>query len=153
MSFSVFWDKVGLYFNVETEDGFVTRAFFSDKPVFGEEVKEQYEYGLREKLESYFSGKRIDLSCRVKLNVTPFVRKVLSVTSRIPYGSVASYAEVASAVKSSPRAVGQALKRNPVPVIIPCHRVVAKNGIGGYSAGIKLKKALLELEGLVFDFD
>jgi methylated-DNA-[protein]-cysteine S-methyltransferase len=65
---------------------------------------------------------------------------------KIPYGEVATYGEVAQHTGTSPRVVGQAMARNPTPLVVPCHRVVATGGIGGFSAGTGIKEALLALE-------
>ena len=67
----------------------------------------------------------------------------------IPYGETRSYGELAAAIGSAPRAVGGACGRNPIPIVIPCHRVLGKTGLGGYSGsgGLKTKEALLALEG------
>lgn len=67
---------------------------------------------------------------------------------KIPWGKVMTYKQIADSLETSPRAVGMALSKNPILLIIPCHRVIAENGIGGYSRGVKLKRALLELEGV-----
>ena len=69
----------------------------------------------------------------------------------IPYGETRSYGDVATATQSAPRAVGRACGRNPIPVIIPCHRVLGKGWMGGYSGsgGLMTKRALLELEGVL----
>ena len=88
---------------------------------------------------------------------TPFARQVWEVLRGIPYGQTRSYASVAAAVSAmrggafvSPRAVGQAVGRNPVSILIPCHRVVGKNGaLTGYAGGLSRKKYLLELEAAV----
>ncbi len=138
--FSVFWEDI--YFNVLVENGAVVRAFFSKKPAFSTEDGE-----FREQIEEYFNGKRVEFNIPVRLKVSPFTEKVLAEVSKIPYGRTAAYSEIAKKLNTSPRAVGQAVKRNPVPVIIPCHRVVAKGGLGGYSAfDIKIKERLLKLE-------
>lgn len=63
-------------------------------------------------------------------------------------GSVITYGDLAKALNTSPRAVGGAMKRNPYPIVVPCHRVVAHDGIGYYSSGIEEKKFLLEIEGV-----
>jgi methylated-DNA-[protein]-cysteine S-methyltransferase len=70
---------------------------------------------------------------------------------QIPYGETRSYSDLAFAVGSGPRAVGNACGRNPIPIVIPCHRVLAKNGLGGYSGGegLPTKRLLLGLEGAV----
>jgi methylated-DNA-[protein]-cysteine S-methyltransferase len=67
----------------------------------------------------------------------------------IPYGKTRSYGELAAGIRSAPRAVGGACGKNPIPIVIPCHRVLAKAGLGGYSGsgGLKTKQALLILEG------
>jgi len=65
---------------------------------------------------------------------------------KIPYGEIRTYKEIAEKLETSPRAVGRALAKNPIAVLIPCHRVVGKNSLGGYSWGIELKRALLKLE-------
>ena len=80
---------------------------------------------------------------------TPFQQRVWAELQRIPYGSVRTYAEVARALGSPKlaRAVGGACAANPLPIVIPCHRVVASGGgLGGYSAGLEVKRLLLELE-------
>ncbi len=80
-----------------------------------------------------------------------FSEKVLELVSKIPEGKVSTYKQIAQAMgkSGSYRAVGNALRRNPMPIVIPCHRVVKSNGeIGGYSKGKKLKKKLLEDEGI-----
>ena len=88
---------------------------------------------------------KLDLS-----NLTPFQRKVLEVVKIIPYGETRNYKWVAERIGNpkAARAVGQALKRNPYPVIIPCYRVIRSNGkLGGYSKGIQKKRKLLKKEG------
>src|SRR3972149_7055553 len=78
---------------------------------------------------------------------TDFQRRVWRVVAGIPYGETRSYSWVAERAGGSPRAVGQALARNPCPLLIHCHRVVGKDGgLGGYTWGVALKRKLLELE-------
>ena len=81
--------------------------------------------------------------------VTPFERRVYEwLTKNVKRGAVITYGSLAKALETSPRAVGGAMKRNPYPIIVPCHRVVASDGIGHYNLGIEEKKFLLELEGV-----
>jgi methylated-DNA-[protein]-cysteine S-methyltransferase len=107
---------------------------------------------VRRELEEYFDGKRreFDLPLDWSLTRGGFFRKVLEVTARIGYGRVRSYAEVAHQA-GSPRAVraaGNALGSNPIPVVVPCHRVVRTGGaMGGYGGGLEVKEFLLRLEG------
>ena len=103
-------------------------------------------------LDKYFEGKEVDFSMEpLDINVNTFRRRVFNETRKIKWGQVKTYKEIADVLKTSPRAVGVALSKNPVLLIIPCHRVVAENGIGGYSRGVELKRKLLELEGIKLD--
>ena len=106
---------------------------------------------LAEDLFRYFQGERMDLNYPVDLSREPqFRREVLLAARAIPYGEVRSYGWLAHWVgaPSAARAVGQALHHNPVPLLVPCHRVVGANGsLVGFGAGLALKRRLLELEG------
>ncbi|MCE8423724.1 MAG: methylated-DNA--[protein]-cysteine S-methyltransferase [Candidatus Methanoperedens sp.] len=99
-------------------------------------------------LDEYFNGKRYDFSCSYDVpGLSAFARKVLNEMRKVKYGSTITYSELAKRIGTrAVQAVGSALAKNPIPIIIPCHRVVAKNGIGGYSAGIDFKIQLLEFE-------
>jgi len=101
-------------------------------------------------LEEYFAGERTSFDVSMELDGTPFQKEVWSELSRIPYGETISYGELARRVgrPNGPRAVGQANGRNPIPIIVPCHRVLASNVIGGYGGGLKVKRALLAIEGV-----
>ena len=101
-------------------------------------------------LNSYFAGRLKRFTSRCDLDgLTLFTRDVLKITARIPYGEVRSYRWIAQKLgkPDASRAVGNALARNPIPVIIPCHRVVRSDGaIGGFALGPGWKKRLLALE-------
>jgi methylated-DNA-[protein]-cysteine S-methyltransferase len=101
-------------------------------------------------LDEYFAGERTDFDVAMELDGTGFQREVWAELTRIPYGETISYGELARRVgrPNAPRAVGQANGRNPIPVIVPCHRVLASNGIGGYGGGLPCKRALLAIEGV-----
>ncbi len=105
---------------------------------------------VRRQLDRYFAGKLRDFDVPIDWSLTgEFTRKVLRHTARIPYGSVASYADVALGIGTPRgyRAVGNALGSNPIPVVVPCHRVVRTGGaIGGYGGGLPRKRWLLALE-------
>jgi methylated-DNA-[protein]-cysteine S-methyltransferase len=105
---------------------------------------------LRRELDRYFAGKLRDFDVPIDWSLTgDFARRVLRRTARIPYGSVASYGDVAMDVGTprGARAVGNALGSNPIPVVVPCHRVVRTGGaIGGYGGGLPRKRWLLALE-------
>jgi O-6-methylguanine DNA methyltransferase len=104
-------------------------------------------------LREYFAGNRSSFNLPVDISqLTPFQRSVLDVTSRIAPGQVWTYHRIAEELgrPRSSRPVGQALAHNPVPIVIPCHRVIASDGsLGGYSggSGLKAKRWLLRLEG------
>jgi methylated-DNA-[protein]-cysteine S-methyltransferase len=106
---------------------------------------------IRRELDEYFEGLRRRFSVRLDLTrVKGFTRSVLERTARIPYGDVATYREVATQAGSPRgfRAAGNALGANPIPIVVPCHRVVAAGGgLGGYTGGVDRKVALLRLEG------
>ena len=106
---------------------------------------------LIQRLKLYFGGHRVNFPDKLDLSgATDFQRKVWETTRLIPYGETRSYAWVAEQIEKpgALRAVGQALGRNPLPIIVPCHRVVASNGkLGGFTGGIEVKKRLLYLEG------
>jgi len=108
---------------------------------------------VRRELELYFDGKLRDFDLPLDWRLTRgFRRKVLHATARIPYGQTRSYTEMAKRA-GSPRAVraaGSALGSNPLPIVVPCHRVLRTGGaLGGYGGGLEMKQALLELEGVL----
>lgn len=105
---------------------------------------------LMERLKAYFSGQRTTFPDKLVLSpATYFQREVWEKTRLIPYGETRSYGWVAKQIRNprAVRAVGQALGKNPLPVIVPCHRVVASNGkLGGFGGGVEMKRHLLSLE-------
>jgi methylated-DNA-[protein]-cysteine S-methyltransferase len=107
------------------------------------------------RLQSYFEGDPVDFFDKLDLGgATSFQQAVWSAARRISYGEVKSYSWVAKQVgkPQAYRAVGGAMSRNPLPIIVPCHRVVAHDGgLGGFSAGLELKKRLLNLEAGLAD--
>jgi methylated-DNA-[protein]-cysteine S-methyltransferase len=105
--------------------------------------------GLMERLKSYFDGHRVSFTDKLDPAGTTFQREVWEAARFIPYGETRSYRWVAERTgrPDAARAVGQALGRNPLPIIIPCHRVLASDGgIGGFTGGVETKKRLLRLE-------
>lgn len=103
----------------------------------------------REQLGAYFQGRRRQFDLPLRPTGTPFQLRVWEVMRAIPFGSVRTYGALARELGSAPRAVGQACGRNPLPIVIPCHRVVGAGGqLTGYSGGegVATKRALLHLE-------
>ena len=106
---------------------------------------------VRRELDEYFEGRRQDFDLAIDWShLAGFTREVLRATAKIPFGDVSTYAGVAEAA-GSPRAVraaGNALGANPMPVVVPCHRVLRTGGkLGGYTGGLERKEFLLRLEG------
>ncbi len=105
---------------------------------------------FKEQLEVYLHGQSRDLDLPFFLMATEFEKKVLYTLRQIPYGEVRTYGWLARKIghPKAFRAVGRALATNPLPLIFPCHRIVAKHGLGGFSGGLNLKRRLLSIEGL-----
>lgn len=98
-------------------------------------------------LDCYFSGREPDFIPPLEPQGTPFQRRVWQELLKVPYGQTVTYGELARRIGCrSAQAVGQALNRNPIAIIIPCHRVVAASGLGGYAYGLEIKRKLLNLE-------
>ena len=119
--------------------------------VKGETKAERHVALAARELGEYFAGKRRKFTVPLDLQGTPFQLKVWKTLLRIPFGKVVSYGEEARMLgkPTAYRAVGSANGRNPIPIIVPCHRVVAGDGtLGGYSAGLPMKRKLLALEGV-----
>lgn len=129
--------------------------------IFEEEIKNKYESKITEnhgnkfilkigaQLNKYLSRKLKKFDIPLDARVSPFVEKVMSIVGEIPYGQLATYQEIAQKASSpkGARAVGRAVGANPLPIIIPCHRVITSAGtLGGYSAGLDIKAFLLSLE-------
>lgn len=108
---------------------------------------------VRRELDEYFGGSRRTFSIPVDWSlVRGFARGVLRATARVPFGEVTSYGRMADAAGSprASRAAGNALGSNPIPIVVPCHRVLhAGGGIGGYAGGLERKRYLLTLEGVL----
>jgi methylated-DNA-[protein]-cysteine S-methyltransferase len=138
------------YLNLGRLDAEALRGFFAGRPEVGfREGGEIIERAARE-VTHYFAGKQRKFTVPLDLTgSSAFAKKVWRVATRIPFGETRSYAWVADRAggPNFARAVGGALGTNPVPIIIPCHRVVAADGaLGGFTGGLRLKTWLLEFE-------
>jgi methylated-DNA-[protein]-cysteine S-methyltransferase len=147
----------GLYFKIFTSHQGIRKIFINKKDAFVKSFDaiklhddDPYLFNIFSQLKQYFDGKRKEFKLPLDLRGSDFQKKVWKELLKIPYGKTVSYKKVAEKVggDSYVRAVGKANASNPIPIIIPCHRVINTNGkIGGYSLGIQLKEKLLELEG------
>ena len=101
-------------------------------------------------LRAYFAGTRSSFTLPLKPEGPEFQIAVWTATQAIPFGETMTYGDLASAIgrPNACRAVGQALGRNPIPIVIPCHRVLSRHGEGGFSGGLAMKRALLALESM-----
>jgi methylated-DNA-[protein]-cysteine S-methyltransferase len=108
---------------------------------------------VRRELDEYFAGRRRDFDLPIDWTLTtPFARRVLKATAAIPFGRVSTYGEMAlqAGNAKASRAAGRALGANPIPIVVPCHRVIGAGGrLTGYTGGLDRKVALLEIEGVV----
>lgn len=118
------------------------------------DAKERPEFfrPLLRTLDGYFKGRQVDFEITLDMDdLGDFARAVLTEVSKVPYGKTTTYSSVGKAIgyPHAPRAVGQALKRNPIPIIVPCHRVVSADGsLGGFAMGLEMKARLLSIEGV-----
>ena len=104
---------------------------------------------IKTQLDEYFSGKLQIFDIKINPKGTDFQKRVWKELQKIPYGSTKSYSEIAQCIvnKNAQRAVGSACNKNPIMIIIPCHRVISKNGdIGGFAYGTGVKNILLNIE-------
>ena len=104
-------------------------------------------------LSEYFRGERNRFEVPLDFSgITPFTRAVLDATADVPFGRLSTYRQVAEQIgqPKATRAVGNALGRNPIPIVVPCHRIVrSDSSLGGYTGGIQIKEHLLSLEGVL----
>lgn len=138
---------VGLL-TLRAEDGALTAILFGDQRTGlpgSDQILDQAEAELKE----YFAGERKEFAVPVRLMGTDFQKKVWAALAEIPYGGTATYGEIAARIGSPKacRAVGTANHHNPVPIIVPCHRVIGAGGsLTGYGGGLEVKAYLLTLE-------
>jgi methylated-DNA-[protein]-cysteine S-methyltransferase len=141
--------ELGEMYAVE-ENGAITEVRLpGKKEPAGEMVATPLLKKTAAQISDYLAGKRREFTLPLTLNGTEFAMKVWKEMSGIPYGGVRTYGDLAKAIGSpgAARAVGQACNHNPIPIIIPCHRVVGTGGKPtGYAGGLALKERLLELE-------
>jgi len=146
-------------FVASTERGVCAVDFLNTEKAFLRELKGRFpgkivKDGRKNKrvlgqLKKYLNGELRRFDCKLDFKGTSFQKKVWSALAKIPYGQTRSYQDIAKAIghPKAFRAVGNANGQNPIPLIVPCHRVIESNGgLGGFGHGIKVKKRLLDLE-------
>jgi|SRR5579884_1045347 len=139
-----------------TDRGLCRISYFGD--AFEDELARQFGVrvlrspldDVRRELDEYFDGRRRDFDLPLDLRVAPFHAAVLRELARVPYGRTETYGALAAKVgrPRAARAVGTVMNRNPIPIVLPCHRIVGANGsLTGYAGGLDVKRRLLRLEG------
>lgn len=118
---------------VKTSNQQVTGVDFLTKttPLF--HATDKFTTLITNQFHQYFSSKKFEFSLPYTLNGSEFQQQVLKAVATLPYGATFTYSELAAHLNTHPRAIGNACRRNPLPVIIPCHRIIAKGGNGGYA--------------------
>jgi methylated-DNA-[protein]-cysteine S-methyltransferase len=151
---------VGKLFTAVTDRGLVCVSYESNEAAFVKQLRRLKMTAVRSaeklaavhaQLKAYFAGERKTFDVPLDLRLmTAFQRKVLTAAMKVSAGQVVSYAELARRIgkPTASRAVGQALGHNPIPIVVPCHRVVTSGGgLGGYAGGLAVKEKLLKFEG------
>jgi methylated-DNA-[protein]-cysteine S-methyltransferase len=147
MTFSTQFSSAAGPLNLEGDDRVLTRVGFGDPRAPQGDAAAVSAAAIQ--LEEYFRGERTAFDLDLELDGTRFERRVWEEVRAIPYGETATYSEIARRIgrPGACRAVGRANGRNPVAVIVPCHRVVGSDGsLTGYAGGLEMKRALLDLE-------
>lgn len=149
MTEAIFLEPLDLYLLAKRRNGLICKTSFTiERPKAPQPPKKEEEALLK----CWLEGGRVPWELLDLSGLTDFQREVLELVATIPLGETLTYGEVAERLgkPGAARAVGQALKANPFPLIVPCHRVVGSKGLGGYSSGVELKKRLLEIEKEAF---
>jgi methylated-DNA-[protein]-cysteine S-methyltransferase len=130
---------------VDSKDGAIASIRWADDPF------DEPDALLREaarQLQAYFAGRLTQFDLPLAAKGSAFEQRVWAAMRAIPCGQTRTYGELAETLDSGPRAIGRACGRNPIPIVVPCHRILSRGGLGGYSggAGLPTKQFLLDLE-------
>lgn len=134
---------------IEEDNGFITKIDTTSEENYIEEKETKLIKKTYDQLIEYFNGKRKTFNIPLKLNGTEFQKKVWEELLKIPYGETCTYKDIAISVgnEKACRAVGGANNKNSIIIVVPCHRVIGKNGdLVGYACGLDVKSKLLEIE-------
>lgn len=130
LTFAIPWHDVDWALEIELDDDVVTGINFVSVKA---QLSSEPGHPVLKQLADYFQNPASGFRLQLRPQGTPFQQRVWQQLQRIPSGQVSSYGEIARQLQTSPRAVGMACRANPIPLIIPCHRVVAHNHLGGYA--------------------
>lgn len=134
---------------IEESNNYITAIYLDENINMESERETKLIKNTYEQLMEYLQGKRTNFNIPIKLDGTEFQKKVWKELLEIPYGKTCSYKEIAQKIgnKNACRAVGGANNKNPIMIVVPCHRVVGKNGsLVGYASGLEVKRRLLDIE-------
>lgn len=150
--YCVLENEYGTFTLIESDDNFITGVYaeeFDVKNLIFKETKLLKE--LKEQLTLYFRGNLKKFTVPFNQNSTSFQKEVYDVLVQVPYGYTITYGDIAYLIgkEKGSRAVGNALGKNNLLILVPCHRVVSKTSLGGFSSGMELKEKLLKLEGVI----
>ncbi|MDI3504477.1 MAG: methylated-DNA-[protein]-cysteine S-methyltransferase [Candidatus Cloacimonadota bacterium] len=144
----LYYQNPDLCLEIEIEEETINRIAFCDEPL-NQVVESPFAQEIIRQLDEYFAGSRQEFDLAFFATGTPFQLMVWEQVLKIPYGGYLSYSDIARLIgkAQAARAVGNALKANPVALLIPCHRVIAADGsMGGFGGGNRIKRYLLNLE-------
>lgn len=150
MLYSIWWELIGKFINLEVREGVLVRTYLSDIADGSLEVVDKKDKKVIEKIEEYISGKGFSLN-DIEVDIgglTYFQQQVMRAIRRIPPAKTISYSMLArdAGYPNAARAVGSVCARNPIFLIIPCHRVIRKDGLGGFGYGTAIKERILQHE-------
>jgi len=117
---------------VETEDEKLVKLEYHCKKKVTTDKLDSFSSQVKKQITHYFRSSKAGFNLPVMLNGTAFQQKVWTAMQKIPSGQTRTYGDISEQLQSSPRAVGNACRANPVPLVVPCHRVIGKSGIGGF---------------------
>ena len=148
--YRLFESPIGKIF-IASDGKSLTGLWFENQNFFQKNLGDEIDLEVFDQtidwLKIYFSGKNPEFTLQIKFDGTNFQKKVWKYLQQIPFGKVETYGNIAKNLKTSARAVGNAVAKNPISIIVPCHRVIGANGkLTGYAGGIDRKNFLLKLE-------
>jgi len=149
---SSFFTLIGTVSISEDGEGMITGVYLpcSNLPHMEDRTTDALQDAAKQ-INEYLSGRRMEFDLDLKYDGSDFRSRVMEELNRIPYGETRTYRQIAEAIgyPNSMRAVGTACAENPLPILVPCHRVVpSSGGYGNYSGGVSMKRRLLNLEGV-----